>query len=57
MLGLLVEIRDQLIELNAAATPEPETDGCTHEHKVSFATPGNPHHWICPECGVGTVTN
>lgn len=57
---LLVEIRDQLVELNTAASAvEPETDECQHPNKVSLGTYRDPHHWICPDCKVEShgVTN
>jgi hypothetical protein len=51
VVALLSDIKDALVG------PESEpVEGCQHERKVSFATPGDPLHWICPDCKAQSST-
>jgi hypothetical protein len=49
--ALLIEIRDAVLALSQEVIVE-TSDECTHpdEQRVSLATPGDPHHWICHAC-------
>jgi len=50
--SLLAEIRDAVVDLNTTVETVQESDECQHpeDQRVSLATPGDPHHWICHAC-------
>ncbi len=47
----LTEIRDVLVNGLQAAAADPDAP-CEHpeDARISFATPGDPDHWVCKQC-------